>query len=76
MDEVVRGLPVVEYLVAVLDRREEGGDDIDEGEECKCRARLQLWRLLRAEGFAVVLLASWHLYSVNSPSSVDIHQHP
>jgi hypothetical protein len=61
MVEVVRRLPVVEHLVAVLDGREEGGNDIGEGEQGKCRARLQLWRLVCADGFAVILSASSRL---------------
>ena len=50
MVEVVRRLPVVEDLVAVLDGRTVGGNDVGDGEDGKGGARLQLWRLLCAGG--------------------------
>jgi hypothetical protein len=64
MVEVVGRLPVVEYLVAVLDWGKVGGDDVGDGEDSECRARLELWRLLYAGSrLPMRMLVRWLLHS-------------
>jgi hypothetical protein len=45
MVEVVCRLPVVEDFVAILNWREDGGDDVGCEENVECDERLHFWRL-------------------------------
>ncbi len=73
MAEVVCRFPVVEGLVAILNRGKQGGDGVGDQKNVECRDWLDSIWARRVSGITVGMVSRW---KIEDESSLDSHLRP